>query len=80
MKTAKIPVYGNIALTDYKIDYTLRCLEYICSVSSPLRTPQTLTHIDTDKCTLNCYPIFTPPAYHNFIIIPITIVYQEVKV
>jgi len=39
MKTAKIPVYGNIALSVYKIEYmyTLRCLEYICSVSSPLR-------------------------------------------
>ena len=30
-------VYGSIALSVYKIDYTLRCLEYICSVSSPLR-------------------------------------------
>jgi len=43
MKTADIPVYGNIAvyetiaLSVYKIDYTLKCLEYICSVSSPLR-------------------------------------------
>jgi len=39
MKTAKIiPVYGNIAVygnicaVSIKIDYTLRCLEYICSV------------------------------------------------
>jgi len=31
MKTANIPVYVNIALS------ALRCLEYICSVSSPLR-------------------------------------------
>jgi len=37
MKTAKIPVCGIIALYVYKIEYTLRCLEYICSVSSPLR-------------------------------------------
>jgi len=43
MKTAKLPVYGdiavygNIVMSVYKIDYTLRCLEYICSVSSPLR-------------------------------------------
>jgi len=43
MKTANIPLYGNIAvyghiaLSVYKIVYTLRCLEYICSVSSSLR-------------------------------------------
>ena len=43
MKTANIPVYGNIAvylniaLSVYKIDYALRCLEYICQVSSLLR-------------------------------------------
>jgi len=43
MKTAKIPVYihivvyGNIALSVYKIDYTLIWLEHICSVSSSLR-------------------------------------------
>jgi len=43
MMTANIPVYGNIAVyINYctvclKVDYTLRCLEYICSVSSPLR-------------------------------------------
>ena len=30
-----ITVYGTIALSVYKIDYSLRCLEYICSVSSP---------------------------------------------
>jgi len=46
MKTANIPVYGNIAMCGniamygnialfvYKTDYTLRYLEYICSVSS----------------------------------------------
>jgi len=40
MKTANIPVYGNIAMYGnialfvYKTDYTLRYLEYICSVSS----------------------------------------------
>jgi len=44
MKTANIPVYGNIAVyINYcavclKIDYTLRCLEYMCSQSSPLRS------------------------------------------
>jgi len=43
MKTANIRMYGNIAvyaniaLSVYKIDYTLRCLEYICSVYSQLR-------------------------------------------
>ena len=43
MKTANIPLYENIAvdkiivLSVYKIDYTLLCLEYIRSVSSPLR-------------------------------------------
>jgi len=41
MKTAKIPVYGNIgvygntAVSVYKMDHTLRCLEFIGSVSSP---------------------------------------------
>ena len=43
MKTAKIPVYGNIvvygdiAQSVHKIEYTQRCLEHICSVSSTLR-------------------------------------------
>ena len=43
MKTADIPVYGNIVVyiqycaVCLKIDYTLQCLEYIGSVSSPLR-------------------------------------------
>ena len=37
MKTGNITVYGKIVLSDYKMDYTLRCLEYICSVSSRLR-------------------------------------------
>jgi len=43
MKTANIPVYGTIAVYEtiamyvYKKEYTVRCLEYICSVSSPLR-------------------------------------------
>jgi len=35
MKTAM--VFRTIALSVFKIDYKLRCLEYICSVSSPLR-------------------------------------------
>jgi len=30
-------VYGNIGLSVYKIDYTLRCFGHIFSVSSPLR-------------------------------------------
>jgi len=44
MKTANIPVNGNIAVymkcmycvVCHEIDYTLTCLEYICSVSSLL--------------------------------------------
>jgi len=36
MKIAKISKYGNITLPVFKIDYTLRCLEYKCSVSSQL--------------------------------------------
>jgi len=41
MKTANIPLYGSIAVyikfcaVCVKIDYTLICWEYICSVSSP---------------------------------------------
>ena len=63
MKTANKPMYGNIAVyVQYcvvclKIDYTLRCLECMCSVPSPLRrhgllrlTP--LNREDTDKCSL----------------------------
>ena len=30
-------MYGNIAVYGLKIDYTIRCLEYICSVSSTLK-------------------------------------------
>jgi len=47
MKTSNIPMYGhitmyrNIALSVYNTHYTLIiyiiCLEYTCSVSSPLR-------------------------------------------
>jgi len=43
MKIGIITVYGNIAVyikycaVCLKIDYTLRCLEYICSVPLPLR-------------------------------------------
>jgi len=43
MKTANILVYGNFAVymryfaVCLKVDYTLKCLEYICSVSSLLR-------------------------------------------
>ena len=56
MKTAIISVYGNIARSVLKIEFTPRCVEYICSVSSPLKTPQALTfralnREDTDKCT-----------------------------
>jgi len=64
MKTAN--VFGNIAVyikycvVCLKIDYTLRCLEYICSVSSPLRRHglslrSPLNREDTDKCTLTIY-------------------------
>jgi len=52
MKTANIPVYGNIAMYVYIIDYTLICYEYICSVSSPLRHHGPLNRQDNDKCTL----------------------------
>jgi len=57
MKTASryhygnIAVYGHIAVSVFKIYYTLRCsLEYICSVCSPLRRHgplivKTLTHV-----------------------------------
>jgi len=37
MHTSNIPVYGNIALFVSNTDYTLRCLEYIYSVSLPFR-------------------------------------------
>ena len=56
-----IAVYGNIALSVDKIDYTLRCLEYICSVSSPYtdatgsrcaRALMPLNRGYTDNCTL----------------------------
>jgi len=62
MKTANILVYGNSAVyikyctVCLKIDNTLRCLEYICPVSSPylLHSPLRLfNHEDTDKRTLN---------------------------
>jgi len=65
MKTANnIPVYGNIAVyikycpVCLKIDYTLRCLEYIYSVSSRLRHHglslrwRPINREVTDKCTL----------------------------
>ena len=37
MKTASIAVYGHISLSVYNINYTLRCLECMCYVSSTLR-------------------------------------------
>jgi len=37
MKTAKIAVYLNIALSIYNKEYTLICLKYICKVSLPFR-------------------------------------------
>jgi len=67
MKTANIPVYRNSAVyikcgsVCLKIDYTLRCLEYICSVYSPFRRHGlsscscalgSLNREDTDNCTL----------------------------
>ena len=64
MKAANIPMYGNIAvyeniaLSVYQIDYTLRCLENICQLSSPvshhelsLRSPL-INREDTDICSL----------------------------
>jgi len=50
MKTAKIPVYENIAvyetnaLSVYQVDYTLRCYD------TGSRTLRPLNHEDTDKC------------------------------
>jgi len=44
MKSVKIAVYVNIALSIYKIDYTLKYLEYMCSVTSPLRRHRLLLH------------------------------------
>jgi len=37
IKTAMMRVYWKYRAICLKIDYKLRCLEYICSVSSPLR-------------------------------------------
>jgi len=58
MKTANIPLYGNIVLSVYKKQQHLRCLGCICSVSSPLRRHRYCVHAlgplnreDTDKCT-----------------------------
>ena len=53
-----VAVYGSMALSVHKIDYTLRCFEYICSVSSQLRRHgreplRPLNREDTDKCTLS---------------------------
>jgi len=51
MKTANIPVYGNIAVyikhcaVCLKIEYTLRCLEYICSAPFGLLIVKTLTNV-----------------------------------
>jgi len=36
MKTVNLPVYRNIALSKNRL-YTTMLIEYICSVSSPLR-------------------------------------------
>ena len=62
MKTTKIPVYGNmavygnIALSVYKTDYKLRCLEYMFFYSvSSIKTPRALVGLrdlnreDTDN-------------------------------
>ena len=38
-----IAVFGNIALSVYKIDYTLRCLEYILFSIFTIKTSQALT-------------------------------------
>ena len=64
MKTANIQLFGNIPVyikyctVCFKIDYTLRCVEYICSLSPPLRRhryslhSQPLNREDTDTCAL----------------------------
>ena len=56
MKTVNITVYGNIAvyrniaLSVYKIDYTLRCLEYMCSLA-PLCLLSVKTHMYSNYYT-----------------------------
>ena len=65
MKTANIPVYIGVYITYcavcLKIDYTLRCLDYICSVSSRLQESRCacahrpLNREDTDNCTITYY-------------------------
>ena len=56
-----IAVYIKYCTVCLKIEYTPRCLEYICSVSSPLRRHglslrahalSALNREDTYKCTL----------------------------
>ena len=48
MKTAKIPVYGNIAvyehiaLSVYRIGYKLRSVEYTCTVTWTIKTLRAL--------------------------------------
>ena len=51
LKTAHIPVYGSIAVNIkhcavcLKLDYTLRCLENICSVSSSCFRKYVVCHV-----------------------------------
>jgi len=47
MKTAKIPLYGNIALSAPQKDETLRCLEYMCSLLITIKTPRALSALAT---------------------------------
>ena len=67
IKTAKIPVYGNkamcvnIARSVYKKDYTLRCLEYICSVSSPVDACQSWVRVPSKALVV--------PWARNFVLI-----------
>ena len=69
-----IAVYGYFALSVYKIEYTLRCLEYICSVFSPLRRhgvliakplPHVLQQLLTTIQCLFCYTVhlIRTPSY-----------------
>ena len=55
-----IEVYITYCAVCLKIDYTLRCLEYIYSVSAPLRP---LNLEDTDTCTLTITYSMVWPEY-----------------
>jgi len=55
----------NIALSDYKIDYTLRCLEYIRSITSPQKAVSLMLKyaIFAYNNFLYCQ-VYSPPAFY----------------